>query len=140
MFGKRSCGGMHLPPPTSIVAVNRWERGGAVDVVAVAVRFDQVRDRFWRQLGDLGEQRLRGFDRGLGVDDDHALVADDDAGIAAAALDPVDLAFLHRVHDQRRGRRRLLCVRGPAQTASQQRSNAKRLDFHRRFIPHFAGP
>ena len=60
--------------------------GNAVDVIRVAMGFDQVGDGLGRQLGDLGNQGAAGFRRDRGIDHHHAAVSDQDAGIAAAAL------------------------------------------------------
>ena len=62
----------------------RRELHVAADVIAVRVRVDDRRHRLRRQLLDLVEDRLAPA-RILRVDDDDAVGADEDGGVAAAA-------------------------------------------------------
>ena len=74
-------------------------------MVAVAVRFNYRGNRFRRNFGDIVEQFLTPGKGRLGIDDDHALLADDDSAVAATACDPVEVRT-QLVGDEWSGRRR----------------------------------
>jgi len=70
-------------------------------VVSIAVRENDGGDRLGCDLGDIVEQFLPARGSRLGVDDDDAIVADDDAAISAAALHPVNVGLQLMSHEWR---------------------------------------
>ena len=77
------------PHPAPHVAMGDDDRAGiaqhlvAAGVVRVIMRVDDVADRLGRQPADLADQRARRIWREEGVDHQHAVVADDEAGVGA---------------------------------------------------------
>ena len=70
------------------------ESGEAVYVVAVAVSDNGRIDGLWGDFGDFGDHVLFRIDRGLGVHDNHAVGAHDEAVIrTGAALNPVHVVL-----------------------------------------------
>ena len=98
------------------------ERGESVDMVSVAVRENDGGDRLRRDLRDILQQFFPAGRGRLGVDDDHAFVADDDAAVSAAALNPVNVGLQLMGHE-RRGRvgPALTAAPRPAQPARSER-------------------
>ena len=78
------------------------KRSQPVHVVSIAVRLDHRSHRLGRDLRDFVQQHLPAGRGGLGVDHDHALIADDHAAVSAAALDPIDVGR-QLVRRERRG-------------------------------------
>src|ERR1700677_1136056 len=82
------------------------ERCQPIDVIAVAVRENDGGYRLWRDFGDIIQQFFSALRGRLGVDDDHAFVADDDSAVSATAFDPVNV-WLQLVDHERSGCRSL---------------------------------
>src|ERR1700722_15799054 len=70
-------------------------------MVAVAVRENDRRDRVRRYLCDILQEFLPTRGARLGVDNDHALVTNDHAAVAATALNPVNVGFQLMNHEWR---------------------------------------
>src|SRR5579864_8117733 len=98
----------------------RRERDIAADMIAVRVRVDQARDRFWRQLLDFVENRLAP-PWIFRVDDGHAVGVDEHGRVAAPALQYVEVVLdLVDRDDHRSLRRRLRLDRRDAAGGKQQ--------------------
>jgi hypothetical protein len=67
------------------------ERGGTVNVISVAVRFNKSGNRLGSNFRDAGEQLLPTGHACLDFDDDHARSAYNDSAVPVAALDPVNV-------------------------------------------------
>ena len=81
---------------------------GMIDMI---MGVDDIADRLGRQPADFGDQRLRRLGGEKAVDHQHAIVADDEAGIGnSLALRPVDRRIDPRAnlfqHEWKRRRRR----------------------------------
>ena len=78
--------------PAADVAVGDDDRTGvaqrlvAAGVIEMIMRVDDVADRFGRQPVDLGDERFGRVEREEGVDHQHAVVADDEAGVGAGLV------------------------------------------------------
>src|SRR5258708_31111759 len=84
------------------------EGDGAVHVIAVAVSENQVCDRLGRELGNLLYDLFARIRRGFRIDHNDTTLADDDAGISAAAFDPIYRTLFQRMNRKLLGLRRLL--------------------------------
>src|SRR5580700_6025802 len=65
----------------------------SIHVITIAVSNDDVRDRFWCQLGDFGNELLGRIPGSFRVHDDHTLLSNNYPGISAAPSNPVNCAL-----------------------------------------------
>src|SRR5580700_608331 len=70
----------------------------SIHVITIAVRNDNVRDGFWCQLGDFGNELLARFPRSFRVHNDHTMLSNDYPRISAATSNPVNCALPQRMN------------------------------------------